>query len=126
MPYSSITADVEISSTCLQDPRCLANNGEKKSLKSVTCDFHLIGEAPESTSSLNGNYTSICLKHKGVPLSYIYNGIKMTLLVGLLAFQGSQQAIADAEFAGRMQSLAYFGDLGDIKTGFASVRKASF
>ena len=123
-PYSSINDDVEIISTCLQDFKCL-DNGKRENLKSVTCDFHLIGEAPESTSSLNGNYSSVCLKHTGVPHSYIYNGIKMTLLIGLLTSQGSQQAIADTEIAGRMQSLDYFGDLGDINTGFASVRKAS-
>lgn len=78
-------------------------------------DHLLIDEAAEYRSSMNENYMSDCLKFKGAQLSCMYNGLKMALLVGFLTFQGSQQAIADT---GGMQPLSYFGDLGDINTGF--------
>ncbi|KAF6162100.1 hypothetical protein GIB67_008229 [Kingdonia uniflora] len=46
--------------------------------------------------------------------------LKLSILIGFLTFQGSQQALADSEFATGLQSNSYLGDLGDISTGFAS------
>lgn len=95
-------------------------------LGSAKSNYRIIDDAPKLLNFPTGNCTPDCLKNKGALLSHLYNGIKVTLLIGLLTFQGSQEAVADTEFSGRMQSLSYFGDLGDINTGFASVRKASF
>lgn len=100
-----------------KDLSCLADVGKKKNWESVTYN-HLLGdEVTEFMSSVNANYTSGYFQKKGGPVPYIYNGIKMALLVGLLTFQGSQQAIANT---GSMQPLSYFEDLGDINTGISA------
>ncbi|GMQ05588.1 hypothetical protein CsSME_00050559 [Camellia sinensis var. sinensis] len=46
--------------------------------------------------------------------------LKFTLLFGLFSLGGSQQAVAGSDFASGLQSISFFGDLGDISTGFAS------
>ena len=51
--------------------------------------------------------------------------LKFFLLFGLLTLEGTQQAIAGSDFASGLQSISFLGDLGDISTGFASVRKIS-
>ncbi|KAJ6812661.1 GDT1-like protein 1, chloroplastic [Iris pallida] len=89
----------------------------KIALELAIHDCHI---SPESIISLERNYTSGSIKHNRVPLTEIYTGLKMMLLIGLFTVQGSQQAIAATELANGMQPLAYFGDLGDISTGFAS------
>lgn len=63
-----------------------------------------------------------------VPVSETSYGslLKFMLLFGLFTLDGSQQAVAGSEFASGFQSIPYLADLGDISTGFASVRKISF
>lgn len=51
--------------------------------------------------------------------------LKHMLLFGFLTLQGSQPAVAASDFASGLLSSPYFADLGDISTGFASVRKIS-
>lgn len=51
--------------------------------------------------------------------------MKFLLMFGLLTLQGSQPAVALSDIASGLQSVPYLGDLGDISTGFASVRKIS-
>lgn len=53
------------------------------------------------------------------------NLLKFSTLFGFLALQGSEPAIASSDIASGLQSLPFLGDLGDISTGFASVRKIS-
>ncbi|KAI9173568.1 hypothetical protein LWI28_003220 [Acer negundo] len=45
---------------------------------------------------------------------------KFMMFFGLLTLQGSQAAIAGTDFGSGLQSIPFFGDLGDISTGFAS------
>lgn len=64
-----------------------------------------------------------------VPVSEAcHEGLKLGLLFGLLAFQGPQQALASSDYASGMQSIPFIGasigNLGDISTGFVSVRKS--
>ncbi|THG10540.1 hypothetical protein TEA_028879 [Camellia sinensis var. sinensis] len=42
--------------------------------------------------------------------------LKFTLLFGLFSLGGSQQAVAGSDFASGLQSISFFGDLGDIST----------
>lgn len=49
-------------------------------------------------------------------------GLALAAAAGVLMLQGSQQALAGTEFMG-MQDVV--GDLGDISTGFASVRRTA-
>lgn len=51
--------------------------------------------------------------------------LKALLLFGFLTLQGSQPALAGLDITSRLQSIPYLSDLGDISTGFASVRKIS-
>lgn len=52
-----------------------------------------------------------------------FGGIMKFLLVfGFLTLQGSQPALAVSDITSGLQSIPYLGDLGDISTGFASVR----
>ncbi|KAK6935462.1 Gdt1 family, partial [Dillenia turbinata] len=46
--------------------------------------------------------------------------LKFVLLFGLFALQDSQQAVAVPDIDSALQSFPFFGDLGDISTGFAS------
>jgi hypothetical protein len=48
-------------------------------------------------------------------------GLAFATVAGVLMLQGSQQAFAATEFAGLLPA-GVLGDLGDISTGFASVR----
>ncbi|CAD6240629.1 unnamed protein product [Miscanthus lutarioriparius] len=47
-------------------------------------------------------------------------GLAFAAVAGVIMLQGSQQALAAAQFAG-LQPADVLGDLGDISTGFASV-----
>lgn len=51
--------------------------------------------------------------------------LKIMALFGCLTLQGSQPAVAASDFASGLLSNPYFADLGDLSTGFASVRKIS-
>ena len=48
-------------------------------------------------------------------------GLAFATVAGMLMLQGSQQALAATQFAG-LQPADVLGELGDISTGFASVR----
>ncbi|KAL5999074.1 hypothetical protein ACLOJK_010024 [Asimina triloba] len=67
--------------------------------------------------------SSICLEQDTIRASDVsfHNCLKLAVLSGLLAFQGTEQAVAGSDFVGGTQSIPYLGDLGDISTGFASV-----
>ncbi|KAJ8764902.1 hypothetical protein K2173_010367 [Erythroxylum novogranatense] len=59
--------------------------------------------------------------YRMVSSSKSYGGLlKFMLLLGYLALEGSQMAVAITDFDGRSGSFPYFGDLGDVNTGFAS------
>lgn len=62
-----------------------------------------------------------------IPASdHSFGGImKFLLMFGFLTLQGSQPAVAASDIASGLQSIPFLGDLGDISTGFASVRKIS-
>lgn len=53
------------------------------------------------------------------------NYLKSIVLSGLFTLLFTQQASAASEVATGLQSFPFFGDLGDLSTGFASVRKIS-
>ncbi|GMH28850.1 hypothetical protein Nepgr_030693 [Nepenthes gracilis] len=57
-----------------------------------------------------------------VPVSHIslHRLLMSVLLFGSLTLQSTQPAVAASDFATRLQSVNFFGDLGDITTGFAS------
>lgn len=64
------------------------------------------------------------MKDQVVATTDSYGGLlKFALVFGFLTFQGSQQALAGTDVA--MQLNPNIGDVGDISTGFASVRKIS-
>ncbi|PWA45364.1 hypothetical protein CTI12_AA518460 [Artemisia annua] len=46
--------------------------------------------------------------------------LKFMLFFGILTFQDAQNALAGSDVGSLMQSSSFFGDLGDISTGFAS------
>lgn len=59
-------------------------------------------------------------------LDYSFHSyLKFGLLCGLFTLEGTRQAVAGADFTGGLQSVSFFGDLSDISSGFASVRKIS-
>lgn len=51
--------------------------------------------------------------------------LKFMLVFGFLMLQDSRQAVAGSDFVSGLQLNSYLGDVGDIRTGFASVRKIS-
>jgi len=51
--------------------------------------------------------------------------LKFAFLFGSLTLQETEQALAASDFVNQFQSTSFFGDLSDISTGFASVRKIS-
>ena len=51
--------------------------------------------------------------------------LKFLLIFGYLTLQGSRPAVAGTDISIALQSIPYLGDLGDISTGFASVRRIS-
>jgi hypothetical protein len=51
--------------------------------------------------------------------------LKILLIFGYLTLQGSRPAVAGTDISTALQSIPYLGDLGDISTGFASVRRIS-
>lgn len=53
------------------------------------------------------------------------NNLKSVVISGLFTLLFTQQASAVSEVATGLQSFPFFGDLGDLSTGFASVRKIS-
>jgi len=53
------------------------------------------------------------------------NYLKAVVLSGLFTLLFTEQATAASEVATGLQSFPFFGDLGDLSTGFASVRKIS-
>lgn len=52
----------------------------------------------------------------------LHGYLKFVLLFGLFTLEGTQQAVAGSDFTSGLQSMPFLGDLGDISTGFASVR----
>ncbi|KAL5816669.1 hypothetical protein ACOSQ3_025047 [Xanthoceras sorbifolium] len=87
-------------STCkLDDDGCVSDNSLLKI--SSRRDYH-VAAAFISSDPFFGGFT------------------KFMLFFGLLTFQGSQPAIAGTDFGSGLQSIPFFGDLGDISTGFAS------
>ena len=52
-------------------------------------------------------------------------GFAFAAAAGVLMLQGSQQALAGTQFMGLQPPADALGDLGDISTGFASVRRTA-
>lgn len=52
-------------------------------------------------------------------------GLAFAAAAGVLMIQGSQQALAGTQFMGLQPPADLLGDLGDISTGFASVRRTA-
>jgi hypothetical protein len=59
-----------------------------------------------------------------VPLDASSCGLAFATVAGLLVLQGTQQAVAATQFGG-LQPADVLGDLGDISTGFASVKRTA-
>jgi hypothetical protein len=68
--------------------------------------------------SLRENHTVASAPSKG-------GFLKFLLIFGYLTLQGSRPAVAGTDISTALQSIPYLGDLGDISTGFASVRRIS-
>ncbi|GJY54822.1 GDT1-like protein 1, chloroplastic [Tanacetum coccineum] len=51
--------------------------------------------------------------------------LKFMFLFGILTFQDAQNALAGSDVGSLVQSSSFFGDLGDISTGFASALLAA-
>lgn len=51
--------------------------------------------------------------------------VKFMLFFAFLTLRDSYPAAAASEFATGLNSIPIFGDVGDLSTGFASVRKIS-
>lgn len=79
----------------------------------------------EEISDANSTCTYDSAEHNKLPFCDICKGLKFAIPIGLLSFLVCHQALADTELSGG-QPMAYIGDLVDISTGFASVRKTSF
>lgn len=79
----------------------------------------------EISDTVKRHHTHPSLTEKSSSFPKFHVGSELALLIGILTFQAHQQAIAATEFTHGLQSPSFFEDLGDINTGFASVRKAS-
>ena len=98
-------------------------NGEETiALGQKSEDCCVSDHASVNNNLRRGNYIATNL---AVSNTLIKNVLKFMVLFGLLTFQGSQPAVALSDIASGLQSIPYVGDLGDISTGFASVRKIS-
>uniref|UniRef100_A0A2P2LLW9 Uncharacterized protein n=1 Tax=Rhizophora mucronata TaxID=61149 RepID=A0A2P2LLW9_RHIMU len=75
-------------------------------------------KSPAMIRSMKGNHMAAL----SVPCGGL---LKFLVLFGYLTLEDSQQAVAGTDFASGLQSTLHLGDLGDISTGFASVRKIS-
>ncbi|KAI3888488.1 hypothetical protein MKX03_015118 [Papaver bracteatum] len=64
--------------------------------------------------------TFLKLEDLGVSDMLSHSWLKFPMLSGFLTLQGSQHAMAASEIGTGLQSIPYFGDLGDLSTGFAS------
>ncbi|KAK3227944.1 hypothetical protein Dsin_007806 [Dipteronia sinensis] len=86
--------------TCKLDDCCVSDNSLAKIISSRR-EYHTAIDFV-SSNPLFGGFT------------------KFMMFFGLLTLQGSQPAIAGTDFGSGLQSIPFFGDLGDISTGFAS------
>lgn len=69
-------------------------------------------ECQASTDILASNHSPGCI-------------MKYLLIFGFLTRHGSQPAVAYSDIASGLQPIPSLGGLGDVSTGFASVRKIS-
>ncbi|XWS48857.1 hypothetical protein CRYUN_Cryun13aG0112700 [Craigia yunnanensis] len=98
------------------------NSEETIALGHKSEDCWVSDHAPVNNNLRKENYRA---KNLAVSNTLFSNLLKFMVLFGLLTFQGSQPAVALSDIACGLQSIPYVGDLGDISTGFASVRKIS-
>ena len=108
----------------IQDLRCL----DYKTCKVNTESMPVMDDCCTSYKSLvKNNSRRECSIATDIPASdHSFGGImKFLLMFGFLTLQGSQPAVAASDIASGLQSIPFLGDLGDISTGFASVRKIS-
>ncbi|OVA06744.1 Uncharacterized protein family UPF0016 [Macleaya cordata] len=82
-------------------------------------DFGAMDKTRVAISSRSDDRLSTFFKHEDDAVSNMSfcSWLKFSMLFGLLTLQGSQQAMAGPEIATGLQSIPYFGDLGDISTG---------
>lgn len=82
------------------------NNSDKSVAENTNWEYHLDTDIISSDDSSSGL-------------------LKLMLLFGLLTLNDSSPAAAASDLASGLNSVSVLGDFGDIRTGFASVRKIS-
>ncbi|XP_027359867.1 protein PAM71, chloroplastic isoform X2 [Abrus precatorius] len=81
--------------------------------KLFTRSFKNCNNSPESVA-----YNSNRECHLAPPL--VSSALKFMLFFGFLTLQDSSPAVAASDFSSGLNSFPFFGDIGDISTGFAS------
>lgn len=102
------------------------DDNDQETSKSISIDHDCshLDKLPAEISTMDE--PSTFGNQDAVPGSEAYHEVlKLGLLFGLFTFQGPQHAMASSDFASGILSIPFIGDLGDISTGFASVRKIS-
>jgi hypothetical protein len=77
-----------------------------------------VRKAAEAAGRGRGGFRAVA------PLDASSCGLAFAAVAGLLVLQGTQQAVAATQFGG-LQPADVLGDLGDISTGFASVKRTA-
>ncbi|RVX04223.1 GDT1-like protein 1, chloroplastic [Vitis vinifera] len=100
---------------------CWNGKASKQLLHNVD-DFGFSDKSPAKINYKRENHTT-----RSIPVLDTSMGglLKFMLVFGFLTLQDSQQAVAGSDFASGLQLNSYLGNLGDISTGFVSVRKIS-
>lgn len=106
----------------MQELRYCWNGKASKQLLHNVDDFGFSDKSPAKINYKRENHTT-----RSIPVLDTSMGglLKFMLVFGFLTLQDSQQAVAGSDFASGLQLNSYLGDLGDISTGFVSVRKIS-
>ena len=101
---------------------------DHKNFEEITESIHVMDDHGALDKAL-ANENSRRASEKAMGFNFSDNSVghflKIMMLSGCLILQGSQPAVAASDFSSGLLSNPYFSDLGDISTGFASVRKIS-
>ncbi|MCL7051105.1 hypothetical protein MKW94_005873 [Papaver nudicaule] len=114
---SSYLADsIELTSIDEQNPKALPRQ------TGIRQDFDAMHKIHGSISTSCKDWMRTFLKLKGLEVSDMlsHSWLKFPMLFSFLTLQGSQHAMAASDIGTGLQSIPYFGDLGDLSTGFAS------
>ncbi|KAK4422157.1 protein PAM71, chloroplastic [Sesamum alatum] len=82
---------------------------------SEICSSH--GKFTLLNKPMTKSVISLCWRDLNAPS---LNYLKLLAMGGLFTLQSTEQALAGTDTASSLQSFSFFGDLGDISTGFAS------